>query len=1543
MNPARSDSGTADQSTPLSHLFLYIRDLFHTGEPILDFRSQGLPHWELAELSSWTSHISEEQLVIQHDDLTQPLLRIQMGEQEAITIPSELQDWVELYDSKSGPQTLHIHLERVHSFQDNKSRVEAFEDFKEKIDGKRVEDVGEEPIPDELNGWINIRLENERLRVEKQDAREKLEANAHRVEMLDMFKRVFEQRAENNWRIRQVNDLYERLHTLFYEIKSQSHNNLFLSFGLLSGNVGGKAYQNFLFHLPLSIQLNQQSLNIFADPLAYPVNAEQTFTPLLPQHFEGESRASAEQKEREVVQLIEQFNHQGVSLSLHPEYVSEHFYRTAKEILRIFPNLEDNFFGEAGKWIPAIEKKPTKRALQLTFTPVIQLRKEEPRLHISQDAGKIIEKLQQGDQRDKIPDFFKNLFSLRSPNNPMRVIHKAEEHSPQSSSPLSIIKSKEPVLFPLPFNEEQRAIVDRLEQQDAVTVQGPPGTGKSHTIANIMSHYAALGKSVLIVSKYGKALDVVKNKLPDSLKHLVLSWVESDQQHEQLKYAIDAIKEQLNRNYSKGEIDNLEKKLRDIDTRYAEIQKELEQLLQPDASSLTFRNPFSGKRETRRGSIWARWTFENPYELAYIKDAYDSFQDVEEDLASMLASYLSLATHITPTSLRYIDLELPNPETWLKVEQLTHYAGKLRRIPSQVDLTAYEGLNLAQLSDLYAERWDQMQSHVEVLKDSQDLIQQPNFSFADLARFQAQHKDLLQVSSSVLEEHVFDLEPLQGMEPEQILEEGLQLKEKFGPNEKLSMLKRNTLSKTHKRLLQCQIDRMAIQSLTQLNLFIEYAEFLCRRKKLEIVLGNFFQKMGWEFKAENVRTYIKLLNNLEEAQVAFSQFNAFIQPQGLPPFDFVNGAFEKQRIFYSQLTEVKTYREIQAAFETCLYPLRQSQGLELPLLHELKDRAEALDVEGYQQGLQQFNAFRKDVLEAKEWSHVGKSLKEYLPKTLEEVDQLLQDSEAPPLPDQEELEKQIAKDLFYLELRHELKRLVSPLSHTSDTFEELESLKSQREQTVGELILHKTWYHKSQTLTDEQRAALTAWRNDIINIGKGHGKNADRNLSSAIQNMRRAKSVVPIWIMQQDTAIKFFADPEPGQFDLLIIDEASQCDISMVNLIFRAKKCMIVGDENQTSASMPSSLFPIQRTNSILDRYLDEHPFKEQFNINNRASSIYALSGVIYPNIVTLLEHFRCRPEIIGYSNRYVYNRQMLPLKTATENYWGEPLVVEYVEEESLKKKRIHIVERVQAHIVETLEKYEQGELPKVPTIGVLTLDSSNEAHLDHLIKVLSATKLIRKYADSLNLLIGTARKFQGDERDIMILTSTAISRKNAKGSLRPPRGLLSEEMMRIYNVAASRAREKSILIHCIAPEAVGAMNPNCYRKKLIDYYEDSEQYIPKKPAELGEVLKLLPKEKQELYRDVCIFLFDQGYGKFVRPNYKLGSYQLDIALLNQGKKIAILFDSSPKKDPTQRFNELITLKRVGWQFFYLPEMLWFFDLDNIRIKLSDWLEEMLS
>jgi hypothetical protein len=76
------------------------------------------------------------------------------------------------------------------------------------------------------------------------------------------------------------------------------------------------------------------------------------------------------------------------------------------------------------------------------------------------------------------------------------------------------------LFFPKPFNREQVEVVQRLETRPGVVVQGPPGTGKTHTIANIISHYLALGKRVLVTSQKAPALRVLRGKLPEAVRPL---------------------------------------------------------------------------------------------------------------------------------------------------------------------------------------------------------------------------------------------------------------------------------------------------------------------------------------------------------------------------------------------------------------------------------------------------------------------------------------------------------------------------------------------------------------------------------------------------------------------------------------------------------------------------------------------------------------------------------------------------------------------------------------------------------------------------------------------------------------------------------------------------------------------------------------------------------------------------------------------------------------------------------------------------------------
>ena len=73
---------------------------------------------------------------------------------------------------------------------------------------------------------------------------------------------------------------------------------------------------------------------------------------------------------------------------------------------------------------------------------------------------------------------------------------------------------------PVPLNEEQRKIMAALDKPDCrfLAIQGPPGTGKSHTITACVFRAILDGKNVLVLSDKKEALDVVENKISQTLK-----------------------------------------------------------------------------------------------------------------------------------------------------------------------------------------------------------------------------------------------------------------------------------------------------------------------------------------------------------------------------------------------------------------------------------------------------------------------------------------------------------------------------------------------------------------------------------------------------------------------------------------------------------------------------------------------------------------------------------------------------------------------------------------------------------------------------------------------------------------------------------------------------------------------------------------------------------------------------------------------------------------------------------------------------------------
>src|SRR5207302_1342202 len=113
---------------------------------------------------------------------------------------------------------------------------------------------------------------------------------------------------------------------------------------------------------------------------------------------------------------------------------------------------------------------------------------------------------------------------------------------------------------------------------------------------------------------------------------------------------------------------------------------------------------------------------------------------------------------------------------------------------------------------------------------------------------------------------------------------------------------------------------------------------------------------------------------------------------------------------------------------------------------------------------------------------------------------------------------------------------------------------------------------------------------------------------------------------------------EPGFFDLLVIDEASQCDIaSVLPLLYRAKRAVVIGDPKQLRHI--SSLPPEQDRQLLAKHGLVEGFAGWAYSVN----SLFDLASGLCrsEDIVALRDHHRSDADIIGFSNDHFYEGRL--------------------------------------------------------------------------------------------------------------------------------------------------------------------------------------------------------------------------------------------------------------------------------------------------------------
>ena len=116
------------------------------------------------------------------------------------------------------------------------------------------------------------------------------------------------------------------------------------------------------------------------------------------------------------------------------------------------------------------------------------------------------------------------------------------ESQPSAETPGAVVTIDEEEFLPLPVNDKQRAIIERVDRRAQTVVQGPPGTGKTHTAAALVSHLLAQGKRVLITAHTDRALKEVRAKLPREIQSLAVAVIgQSRSDMADLRTAVDNI------------------------------------------------------------------------------------------------------------------------------------------------------------------------------------------------------------------------------------------------------------------------------------------------------------------------------------------------------------------------------------------------------------------------------------------------------------------------------------------------------------------------------------------------------------------------------------------------------------------------------------------------------------------------------------------------------------------------------------------------------------------------------------------------------------------------------------------------------------------------------------------------------------------------------------------------------------------------------------------------------------------------------------------
>jgi hypothetical protein len=364
-------------------------------------------------------------------------------------------------------------------------------------------------------------------------------------------------------------------------------------------------------------------------------------------------------------------------------------------------------------------------------------------------------------------------------------------------------------------------------------------------------------------------------------------------------------------------------------------------------------------------------------------------------------------------------------------------------------------------------------------------------------------------------------------------------------------------------------------------------------------------------------------------------------------------------------------------------------------------------------------------------------------------------------------------------------------------------------------------------------------------------------------------------------------------FDLVIVDEATQCSIpAVLPMLYRAKRVLMIGDPMQLT-----HITTCTRAQSGAARRAAGlgTAFLERFQLDFIGHSAFDAAAAAFGEPLMLDEHFRCHPKIIALPNRLFYGQRLTILTDPARMVRaGHRARIGWVDVAGSPIRPAggswynHTeVEKVREVVADL-----RDHLSPDATIGVVTPFSAQKARLGEAL-------------DGVADRVGTAHAFQGGECDAMVLSLVGGPQMHKRSIA------WLERNANLWNVAITRARAHLVV--------VGDRDFWCGRSGVVGDLE----------GETAGDLEVLgpPNDEPDPTGDALHRMLEQRFPAGLERGATLAGYSCDFRIGVQGRggcadSMAIILDRGPDGvDPARylrlQFERCERLRGIGASAVY--------------------------